>query len=205
MISAKLIKNLEKKGFNLDFPGYSSNEEEIIEILKGKNERLYLAIPLLLQNEFDYKKIITKLDAKSIKEFNQIILITDKIFRMENINDSYLKKIIKEFNIKSKINQFQYYYDSFKEAIRNIKEDKEEILEEQIKSRGKLNTNKALLAIFAPGKIKIMNKIFNHESLTNSELKYYYRSIRPLILAILNETLQKYVRIIESTKKTRFD
>ncbi|MBU0930246.1 MAG: hypothetical protein KJ623_04200, partial [Nanoarchaeota archaeon] len=105
MISAKLIKNLEKKGFNLDFPGYSSNEEEIIEILKEKNERLYLAIPLLLQNEFDYKKIITKLDTKSIKKFNQIILISDKIFIIENINNNYLKKIIKKFNIKLKINQ----------------------------------------------------------------------------------------------------
>ncbi|MBU0929720.1 MAG: hypothetical protein KJ623_01470, partial [Nanoarchaeota archaeon] len=106
---------------------------------------------------------------------------------------------------KLKINQFQYYYDSFKEAIGNIKEDKEEILEEQIKSRGKLNTNKALSIIFAPGKIKIMSKIFNHETLTNSELKYYYRSIRPLILAILNENLQKYVRIIESARKIRFE
>ena len=203
MISARLIKDLEKKGFNLDFPGYASNEEEIIEILKEKNERLYLATPLLLQGEFDYKGIIAKLNAKSIKGFNHIILIANKIFRLENIDNRYINKIIKEFNIKSNINQFQYYHDSFKESIRNIKGIKEEILEEQIKIRGKLNTNKALSNIFSPGKIRIIGKIFNHELLTNSELKYYYRSIRPLILSILNENLQKYVRIIESIKKIR--
>lgn len=203
MISARLIKDLEKKGFNLDFPSYASNEEEIIEILKEKNERLYLAIPLLLQGEFDYKGIIAKLNAKSIKEFNHIILITNNILKLENIDNKYIKKIIKEFNIKSKINQFQYYHGSFKDSIKNIKESKEEILEEQIKIRGKLNTNKALSNIFAPGKIRIMSKIFNHELLTNSELKYYYRSIRPLILSILNENLQKYIRIIESIRKIR--
>ena len=203
MISAKLIKNLEKKGFDLDFPSYNSNEEEIIEILKEKNERLYLAIPLLLQSEFDYKKIIAKLSKKSIKDFNHIILIANNIFKLEGIDNKYTKKIIKDFKIKSKISQFQYYYNSFKDSIRKTKESKEEILEEQIKIRGKLNTNKALSNIFAPGKMMIMDKIFNHKSLTNSELKYYYRSIRPLILSVLNENLQKYARIIESTKKTK--
>lgn len=203
MITARLIKDLEKKGFNLNFPSYSSNEEEIIEILKEKNERLYLAIPLLLQGEFDYKKIIKELDIKSIRKFNEIILITYKLFKLEDIDNNHIKKIIKVFNIKVKINQFQYYYDSFKESIGNIKENKETVLEEQIKIREKLNTNKALLNIFSPGKIKIMDKIFNHEALTNSELKYYYRSIRPLILSILNENLQKYVRIIESIKKLK--
>jgi len=69
--------------------------------------------------------------------------------------------------------------------------------------RSTLNINKALSIIYSPGKQKIMEKIFNHEPLTNSELKYYYRSIRPLAQSILNEKLQDYLRIIESTKKYR--
>ena len=196
------IKNLEKQGFELEFPGYDSNEEKIIEVLREKNERLNLAIPLLLIEYFDYNRITRKLDKESIKEFDEILLITSKIFRLEGISSSILD-IIKKNNIKEKIdkNQFNYFYDSFKSFIRNKEEHKKELFEEQIKIRGKLNTNKALENIFSPGKLKIMDKIFNHEALTNTELKYYYRSIRPLILAILNENLQKYVRIIESLKK----
>jgi len=80
MISAKLIKDLEKKGFRLDFPSYDSNEDRIIDILKEKNPRLYLAIPLLLQEEFSYDQIIKKLGKKElIDSFDRIIIITNKI------------------------------------------------------------------------------------------------------------------------------
>lgn len=206
MISAKLIKDLERYGFKLDFPSYDSNENKIIDTLKTDNRRLYLAIPLLLQHKFDYKRIIKKLTTRKkslIGNFDKIIIITNKIFKLEGIDNSYIKRIINKYKIKSKIRQeeFQYYYDSFKESVRNLEGAKEKLLEEQIKMRSTLNTNKALSKIFAPGKLRIMDKIFNHKSLTNTELKYYYRSIRPLILSILNEALQKYIRIIESTKK----
>lgn len=205
MISAKLIKDLEKKGFRLDFPSYDSNEEEILDILGTNNQRLYLAIPLLLKEKFDYKKIINKLNLEKRKDFNKIIIITSRIFRAESIDNNYIPNIIKKNHIKEKINEneFQYYYDSFKDSVRNIKEGSEEILKEQIRIRGKLNTNKALSNMFSPGKLRIMNKIFNHEPLTNTELKYYYKSIRPLILSILNENLQKYIRIVESTRKLK--
>jgi len=203
MISAKLIKDLERKGFRLDFPSYSSNEERIIAILKEDNERLFLAIPLLLMEEFDYSAIIKKISKKLRTEFDKIIFISNKIFKKEGIDQSYLSKIIKKNEIKSKITdgEFRYYYESFKTFISHKKEEEETIFKDEIKIRGILNTNKALANIFAPGKIRIMNKIFKHELLTNTELKYYYRSIRPLILSILNENLQKYVRIVESTKK----
>jgi hypothetical protein len=204
MITAKLIKELEKEGFKLDFPSYDSNNERIIEILKENNTRLNLALPLFLEYGFDYEKIIKKLKEKtSINEFNKIILITNKIFITEKIENTHLKEIIKKNNIKDKLSksEFQYLYDSFKEFKRNKGEEKEEIFKENIKIRAKLNTNKALANIFSPGKRIIMGKIFQHEPLSNTELKYYYRSIRPLILSILNENLQKYIRIIESNKK----
>lgn len=203
MIHAKLIKDLEKKGFELEFPSYASNEEEIIDILKTKNQRLYLAIPLLLQQKIDYKRITNKLNIKLKKEFNKIIIITDRIFKSEGIDNKHIKSVIDEYKIKSEIakTELEYYRGSFKDAIKKTEKPEEKFFEEQVKIRGKLDTNKALSSIFSPGKLKIMEKIFNHEPLTNTELKYYYRSIRPLILSILNENLQKYVRIIESVKK----
>lgn len=205
MIPAKLIKDLEKKGFELEFPSYASNEEEITEILKTENQRLYLAIPLLLQQKIDYKQIINKLNIKLKKELNKIIIISNKIFKSEGIDNKHLKTLIKEYKIRADVTktELKYYHNSFKDAIRRTGKPEEKIFEEQVKIRGKLDTNKALSNIFSPGKLKIMDKIFNHEQLTNTELKYYYRSIRPLILSILNENLQKYVRIIESVKKYR--
>jgi len=205
MISAKLMKDLEKKGFELEFPGYDSNENEIIEILKERNERLNLAIPLLLQDEFDYGKIIKRLDKELIRKFNNIIIISNKIFKLEGIDSKNIQDIVKKNKIKERINksEFEYYYGSFKDSMKSVKEIGEDILEEQINIRGKLSMNKSLSNIFAPGKMRIMNNIFNHEPLTNTELKYYYRSIRPLILSILNMELLKYVRIVEGTKKMR--
>lgn len=205
MISARLIKDLERKGFRLDFPSYASNEEEIIEILNENNERLHLALPLLLQNEFDYSRIIRKLSKKLTKKFNKIIVISDKIFKLENIGNNGILGIIGKYGIKEKTDdaEFQYYYDSFKDSAKRKEEGREEEFKEQLKIRARLNTNEALSVIFAPGKLRIMGKIFSHEPITNTELKYYYRSIRPLILSILNENLQKYVRIIESVKKWR--
>ena len=205
MMPAKLIKSLEKYGFELEFPGYNSNEEMIIEILKQKNERLSLSIPLLLSDGFDYKNIKKKLEPSLIKEFDHIILITEKIFRLENIENMNISNIIKENKIKARIygKRFEYFYDSFKHFSKNKETSEEKSIKGQIEIRGKLNTNIALSKIFAPGKRRIMGKIFNHEHLTNTELKYYYRSIRPLILSILNENMQKYLRIIESIKKLR--
>lgn len=210
MISAKLIKDLEREGFSLDFPSYESNEERIIEILKESNPRLSLAMPLLLRYKFDYHKIEGKLNsmkigAELIKNFRKIITISNKIFELEGIDNRHLESIIKENKIREKIRkeEFQYYYDSFNEFSRKRGEEDESYFKEQIRIRGKLSINKSLSNIYSPGKLRIMNKIFSHEPLTNTELKYYYRAIKPLSLSILNEDMQKYARIIESIRKLR--
>lgn len=207
MISARLIKNLEPEGFALDFPGYASNEERIMEILKENNERLLLALPLLFQYPFDYEFIRKEIgNRRPMKTLNRIILITENIFKKEGKFDiplHHLQKITSKYSLHQKISEeeFKYYYGSFIESKRRKGKTEEKTLEKEINIRGRLNLNKALSILYSPGKLRIMQKIFNHEPLTNTELKYYYRSIRPLILAILNENLQKYARLIESTKK----
>ncbi|MBI2140683.1 hypothetical protein HYU14_07210 [Candidatus Woesearchaeota archaeon] len=203
MISAKLMRALELRGFALEFPLYDANEEMIIEILREGNERLFLALPLLFQQEFDYEGIIRKLGKKSIAALNRHILISCRIFERENINSAHLKTIIKQQSLHKKIasKAISYYQKSFQESVSNRSRKEEASMVEQIRVRGILNLNQALANIYSPGKLRIMAKIFGHEPLTDTELKYYYRSIRPLILAILNEGMQKYLRIIESTKK----
>ncbi len=203
MISAKLIKSLEEEGFTLNFPRYESNEERIIELIREGNERLLLALPLLLQYEFAYEKIIKNLNTNEIKILNKIILITRSIFQDEGIEHKHTTKIIKQYHLSAQLftNERAYYTTAFRDALQKKEKREEKDFTTQIDMRTRLNLNKALLIIYSPGKRRIMEKIFNHEALTNTELKYYYRAIRPFIAAILNENLQKYLRIINSMKK----
>ena len=210
MIPAKLIKDLEKIGFQLDFPTYKTNEDRLFEILKTNNQRLFLAIPLLLQYPFAYDITINKLSSlnkddadRLIKQFNKILIITNKIFILESLNNYDIQNTIDRYSIKEDIKdeEFRYYYDSFKDFSRKTTDIEDEKFRENIKLRGKLNINKSLSEIFSPAKLRIMGKIFQHEKLTNTELKYYYRAIRPLIHAILNESMEQYLRIIDSSKK----
>src|SRR3989338_10955897 len=210
MIPAKLIKDLEKIGFQLDFPAYKTNEDRIFDTLKTNNQRLFLAIPLILQYNFNYDIIINKLSSlnkneadRLIKQFNKILIITNKIFILESLNNYDIQNTIDRYSIKEDIKdeEFKYYYDSFKDFSRRTTDIKDERFRENIKFRGKLDTNKSISEIFSPAKRRIMEKIFQHEKLTNTELKYYYRGISPLIHAILNESMSQYLRIIDSSKK----
>ena len=210
MIPAKLIKDLEKIGFQLDFPAYKTNEDRIFDTLKTNNQRLFLAIPLILQYNFDYDIIINKLSSlnkdeadRLIEQFNKILIITNKIFTLESLNNYDIQNTINKHSIKENIKdeEFRYYYDSFKDFSRKTAGIEDEKFRENIKFRGKLDTNKSLSEIFSPAKLRIMEKIFQHEKLTNTELKYYYRGISPLIHAILNESMDQYLRIIDSSKK----
>ena len=204
MASAKLIKSLEKRGFFLEFPEYDNFEEEIIEIIKENNPKIILSLPLLLMESFDYLKIYHKLNSKQKKEFNNIILISEKIYREQKFKNN-LKRLIKENNIKEIFSkdEFQKFYDAFKESQLNKDKDQQGTIENQSKLRLNLDLNKDLKNLFSPAKIRIMNKIFNHEKLTNTELKYYYKAISNIDKAVLNPAMQNYLRIIEITKKEK--
>ncbi len=202
MPSAKLIKTLENKGFYLDFPTYGSSEEIIIEILKEHNPRLNYSIPIFLVDNLDYKKIQSKLDINQKKELDKIILISEKIYKKESIS-SQIKDLIKEHNIKGKFSdqEFENYSGAFDESRMKADEKTQEIIKKQSKLRLNLDLNKSLAVLFSPAKIRIMSKIFNHEKLSNTELKYYYRSISNINKAVLNPSIQDYLRNIEISKK----
>ncbi len=203
MISAKLHNELKKYGFELDFPTYDSSGEIIREIIIENNPRLNCAIPLIIERGFEYTIVIKTLNTTQKNTLNKIICIADKIFKAEKIENNKVKEILKKYKISAKIakEEFQYFYTAFKDSKKSMQKQEEEYTHEQIQLRTILNRNIALSHIFSPGKQKIMEKIYSHELLTNTELKYYYKSIRPLILSICNDNLQKYVRIIESAKK----
>lgn len=202
MITAKLIKSLEKEGFSLEFPDYASNEERIINLLKLDHPRLLLAIPLLLRYKFNYAAITKKLTTEQIKTFHHLMSIARSLFENEKIDTTPLKSIIKKRE-KIAAQELEYYHHSFTQSLKNKEQQEEKIRITQTAIRSKLNLNQSLSAIFSPAKRRIMENIFNHEPLTNTELKYYYRSIRPLLQAILNENMCNYLHLIESTKKYR--
>ena len=202
MTSARLIKAIERKGFFLDFPSYESNEEIISEILKGENPRLNLSLPLFLMEDIDYKKVTSNISKAEKKEIEKIIIISDKIYRKEKIK-SNISKLIKENNITATLSkqEFEDYHQAFNESMMKSAEKANEIVEKQSKLRLNLDLNKSLEVLFSPAKIRIMDKIFNHEKLTNTELKYYYKAISNINKALLSPHVQDYLRVIEISKK----
>jgi hypothetical protein len=199
MIDAITMKYLEREGFLLNLPINKSIEEIIIKLIKEDNPRYFLAIPLLLKDDFDYDKIIKKLNKNELKNLNKILSITKQIFKKNNFKNFLLNKI--NINEKFTRSEFDYYYNSFNDFLKNKEILENENLKNNLSLRNKLDINKSLSIIFSPGKIKILEKIFNHEPLTNTELKYYYRSIRPYIKAISNEDLRKYLNKVDIIKK----
>ncbi len=204
MLSARLIKALEKKGFLIEFPDYNSNEELILEIIKENNPRINLSLTLFLDDEFDYGKIKSLIDEIKLKELNKIIIISEEIYKKEGIKNN-LKDLIKKNKIKSKPDkgEFNEFYNAFRESSIIKLENEQKIIEKQSKLRLNLDLNKNLRVLFSPAKIKIMGKIFNHERLTNTELKYFYRSISNINKAVLSPSLVDYLRVIEISKKFR--
>lgn len=203
MIPARLAKALDERGFSLEFPGYDSDEELIVDILRQGDPRLDMAIPLLLQRAFDYKRTVSGLDGGQRKRFHKIMLVSERLFRQERLERAHLRELIREHGLRAKVSDEESasYRDAFREALRKGAEREEERFGEETELREALRTNEALAALFSPGKRRIMENIYRHEQLTNTELKYYYRAIRPLCRAILNHNLQRYCHLIETTKK----
>lgn len=199
MESAKLIKHLERLGFELDYDRYDSYEEMIVEILKSENHRLYPSIILLLAN-IDYSKIILQLNDSQIKEFHKAILIANKLSPNEK-----LTQLIKQENIQnvSFEKDYSYYKDRYEESIRIRDKTESGKLDLKTELRTNIDTTQALRILFKPGKLKILNKIFIHEELSKTETNYYYRSIKPIINAVMTPNLHKYLLIINKIKSKR--
>ncbi len=209
MPTYSLIEGLKKQGFEIDYPDRFTNDEKIIAILKEKEKRLYLAIPLLLEQKFSYRKIIEKLSKEKtgkelIKEFNKIILTSSEIFKKEKRDYTLLLKIIKKNKIKNSswIKEYDYYLEEYQ--LSKLAIQKRIFERDEFSYRSNIDTMKALNKIFAPAKIRILNQIYNYEKLTPSERSYYYRSIKPIINAISNSNLQSFLEIIKN-KKLRTD
>jgi uncharacterized Fe-S cluster-containing radical SAM superfamily protein len=203
MISARLIKDLESRGFYLEFPAYPRKEEEIAEIVKSDNARLSLALPLLMREGFDHDVVKRLLSRTAVAQLNKAILLTNKILIAEGEDNGLIREMIKKNRISGKTAsaEFRQYHDAYKSALQKGLKEEEMLLSQDIKLRTALDTNKALSTLFSEGKLRVMQKIFNHSKLTDTELKYYYRAIRPLIHAILHTEMQKYVKIIDAVKK----
>ena len=207
MIQPGLLKELERKGFELEYPDTLSIEGKIIALIKEDDTRLLLAIPLLMMEKFDYSQIINKLGSEKLENsFKKLICISSSILKDEGIGTQHLTKIIRDegltlMNSDITGQEMEYYHEALIESLSRQKSDQIQELEKNIKLRSRLNLNQALHEIFSPGKIRILEKIFAHEKLTNTELKYYYRGIKPLINSISNENLHNYLRIIGSIKK----
>lgn len=203
MASAKLIKNLERLGFEFEYPAYESFNEMIIEILKENDSRLKPALTWLLTN-FNYENLKKELNKKELEELNNIIIICNEIYKERGIN-SELPKIIKKYNISNSNwqKEYGYYFERLDTAFKNLEKKQFQEIEEMTEIRTKFPMSEALSTLFKPGKLKIMEKIFNYQPLTNTEFYYYYRSIRPTILACMNKKALEYMEFIERMKKIR--
>ncbi len=202
MPEAKLIKALEREGFFLEFPLYQTREEIIIDILKEGNQRIFLSLPLFLRGSFNYQEIVSRISNKEKLLFDKTIVISERIYRKERIQND-LKAFIQANKIKAKFsgNEFKEFYREFQEVQLKKQEGEQKDIQEQSRLRLQLNLQQSLRVLFSPAKLRIMNAIFNHQPLTNTELKYYYKAISSINRAILNRGLQDYVGLVETVKK----
>jgi hypothetical protein len=204
----ELMKSLEREGFELNYPDSLTNEEKIIEILKEKEGRIYLAIPLLLEKEFNYEKIkrelIKKKDGKNLMNtFNKLILISKEIFKKKKKNFEKLDKIILENKMKKCFTkkELEYFLEEYGESKRALEKKRFEM--GNLEQRKKIDSFRAMETIFSPAKMRILRKIYEFKELNPTERMYYYRDIKPLIDSILDRNLQEYLEIVRGIRGGR--
>jgi hypothetical protein len=211
-IDTKLSKALEKYGFELNYPEYTSEEELIIDILNSEEPRFYRLIKIIiLFNDIDKSKILKSLNNEQKKTFqkysklpfdnNQIIL-----FRKykQNINTGFYEEKLKDeiTSIAKKTEDLEeriLIINAIEKMTLNFNQNKERTID----IRSKYNLQQSINTIFSLGKQNIMQKIENKEELTPTEYSYFSKAIRPLLESILNENLKKYAQMILSTKRIK--
>lgn len=193
MLSAKALKQLEIEGFEIIFQS-EPKEKIFLEVFQENNPRLDLALPLLLaDSNFNYK-ILEKIKENKLKK---ILAITKNIFEEEGIINENFSKICQKIGLHPYTKEEKEYFHSHFIEFQKNKEAREKL---HIDIKAKIELNKDIAKLFAPGKRKILQKISNYEPLTNTELKYYYRAIRPLIKTLLSEEIRNYAKAIDSIK-----
>ncbi len=204
MADARLIKALEREGFFLEFPLYQSQEEIITAILKDGNPRILPSLPLFLRSSFNYAKVISRISKRERKVFDKAIGISARIYRKEKI-EGRLRELIRKHGIKARFTEgeFKEFYEAYQEAQLKKRGEEQREIEEQSRLRLRLDLQESLQTLFSPAKLRIMEAIFNHRPLSNTELKYYYKAISPINRAVLNKALQGYLQVIENVKKRR--
>lgn len=204
MAKARLIKALEREGFYLEFPLYESREEIIMAILKEGNERILLSLPLFLNDSFDYLKIVSQISRNEKLLLDKAIRISARIYKKEKLK-SLLPSLIRKQRIRARFTEgeFEEFHEAYKEAQLKSRGEEQREIEEQSRLRLQLDLQQSLQTLFSPAKIRIMDAIFNHRPLSNTELKYYYKAISPINRAVLNKALQSYLQVIEHVKKRR--
>ena len=153
-------------------------------------------------HSFNYQTIVSQILREEKRLFDEAILISEALYEKEHIEHT-LGEVIRKNNLRAKFSekQFEEFYSSFREARLARNREEQKSIEKQSRLRLNLDLNNSLRVLFSPAKIRILNKIFNHELLTNTELKYYYRAISNINKSVLNVSLQSYLRVIEMSKK----
>lgn len=206
MISAKLIKSLEYFGFELELPMISSRKELIRKILEENNNRLNYSFPLIIEtmDTKELKELYSEIykEKKYLKIFKKLLFLSQEIFKIENKANNLIESLDISFDDIQKPTKTikQYFLEEYRRAKSNFMKKELENNLQIAKDAKKIDLNMNLKKIFSSGKIKILNKIINHQTLSRTEYNYYSSRIKPILNSILDENIKIYLNSIKNTK-----